>query len=294
MPAETKQVIRSTHGRDNPFVRIANVAVQDGRLSFRARGVLAFVLSKPDNFRHSAESLAKQGTEGREAMEKAITELKALGYCRRVTERDPESGRLKSRNVFFEQPTTGIQESDEASTDNGIPVVGPTTVYRDPANRLLENRDPVNRGTVSQECIKRLSNNDGRITTVEETKDAERECISAEALMPKGNASAHSAPALRPQSGGLDSFTGKNWPTILGGHPNLAHAWKGYVDQWEIEGKDEEFIRINLIKRALYAGMPVDDVIDALEGGDYGGVVLVKRCKEFLGEDPGRTGTVPA
>lgn len=174
MAAETKQVFRAQHDREHPFVRIANSAMQDARLSFRARGVLGYILSKPDSFRHSAESLAKQGTEGREAIERTFTEMKALGYCLRITERDPKTGRIKSRNVFYEQPTTDFQESATDAPDYGISGVGPTTAYRDPENRPPENRLLENRATAFQECIKPLSNNDCNETTVIEPTVEER------------------------------------------------------------------------------------------------------------------------
>lgn len=56
---------------------------QDGRMSARALGVLAHLLSRPDGWQSSAERLARTFKEGRVAMERALNELEDLGYLAR-------------------------------------------------------------------------------------------------------------------------------------------------------------------------------------------------------------------
>jgi len=58
-------------------------ALQDPRLSFRALGVLCAVLSRPADWRTSAEQLATERKEGREAIAAALRELEAAGYLAR-------------------------------------------------------------------------------------------------------------------------------------------------------------------------------------------------------------------
>lgn len=55
---------------------------QDARLSFRARGVLTYLLSKPPGWKVDAARIAKDGAEGRDAVEKALRELRQAGYYR--------------------------------------------------------------------------------------------------------------------------------------------------------------------------------------------------------------------
>lgn len=69
------------------FTVLPTAALEDSRLSFRARGVLAFLISKPDAWRVRAESIASAGKEGKEAIKTALRELKDFGYYRVVTER---------------------------------------------------------------------------------------------------------------------------------------------------------------------------------------------------------------
>ncbi|MFE3182731.1 hypothetical protein ACFXKR_17945 [Streptomyces violascens] len=66
---------------------LPTTTLEDARLSFRARGVLAFLISKPDAWKVRAESIASAGKEGKEAIKTALRELKDFGYYRVVTER---------------------------------------------------------------------------------------------------------------------------------------------------------------------------------------------------------------
>ncbi|MFH9425184.1 hypothetical protein [Streptomyces sp. NPDC017529] len=75
------------------FTVMPNAAVNDERLSFRARGILTWLISKPDNWEVRITAIAAAGKEGREAVAEAVRELKRLGYYRVVTDRGP-GGRL--------------------------------------------------------------------------------------------------------------------------------------------------------------------------------------------------------
>lgn len=127
-------IVRGPRLAEN-FTILPNDALRDRRLSFRARGVMAFILSQPPDFAISSEELAEcSGAEGRDAIRTALKELETASYLHR-RRRQIEGGRWISEAVLYEQPTTGNPSSvspgetrisagrtDDGSTDVGQPV----------------------------------------------------------------------------------------------------------------------------------------------------------------------------
>lgn len=89
---------------------LSNVALNDERLSFRARGIFAYLMSKPDNWRVRSDVLAKSATEGRDAIRTALNELEQYGYLQRETGRDAK-GQWFTETVLVEEPPTGAWKS---------------------------------------------------------------------------------------------------------------------------------------------------------------------------------------
>jgi len=88
---------------ERDFTILPNRCLRDPHLSFRARGVLAYVLSMPDNWRTSADNLSRQGLEGRDALRAAIQELIRAGYARRVKTQD-DRGQFTTDLHFYDYP----------------------------------------------------------------------------------------------------------------------------------------------------------------------------------------------
>lgn len=66
----------------NPFLLMPQATVRDSRLSYRARGVLARLLSNADGYKMPSSQLAKEGGEGRDAIRKSLNELEKFGYLK--------------------------------------------------------------------------------------------------------------------------------------------------------------------------------------------------------------------
>jgi hypothetical protein len=99
--------------------------LNDERLSFRARGVLAWLLDKPDDWTCNADDIATAGTEGRDAVRTALRELVGTGYIARER-RQAEGGLWVTDTVVYERPPTddGKPGVGEPATDDGKPGVG--------------------------------------------------------------------------------------------------------------------------------------------------------------------------
>ena len=97
--------------RKDHFTVINNIAIDDTRLGFRAKGVLIFILSKPDNWSVSERGLAQVGPDGREAVGAALRELETCGYLRRTKSRNPD-GTWAWDSVIFDVPQVGGGSGD--------------------------------------------------------------------------------------------------------------------------------------------------------------------------------------
>ena len=114
---------------------LLRAALQDTRLSFRARGVLAAVLSRPEHWRTSAEQLAREtpGTnrEGVRAIRSALDELQAAGYLQRARVQD-DRGRWSWSWDLTDDPGSAakstesepVEDVSAGHTDRRYPNIG--------------------------------------------------------------------------------------------------------------------------------------------------------------------------
>lgn len=97
--------------RVDHFTIVPNEWLRDARLSRRARGLLAELMSHAPGWETSVESLVASGPEGRDAIRGALAELESCGYLQRSQGRD-ESGRLAGADYLVTDP------ADLPSSDN--------------------------------------------------------------------------------------------------------------------------------------------------------------------------------
>lgn len=156
---------------DADYVLIRNDVLRDDRLSYRARGILAVILSRPDNWRTDSVSLARGGTEGRDAIRSSLNELEAAGYIVRHRMQD-ERGRWRQVALVYDTPQPqqqafdGMDAKHDGFPTTGIPAPGKPNVGNSGAIRTTEtnNRDETtspppakadgNRPTVAQQFAK--------------------------------------------------------------------------------------------------------------------------------------------
>ena len=140
------------------FVRIDNGVVQDSRLSHRARGIMAHVLSMPSDWRHKAEDLTNP-VEGVEAIRSALRELERHGYAVFRKIRGP-GGKFESHWEFRESPSPEKADSVTLppSTEKADSVkASPNGVQPDSVQPDSVQPDSVLPSPAKADSLKRLS-----------------------------------------------------------------------------------------------------------------------------------------
>lgn len=66
--------------KERGFVTIENSMFEDSRISWKAKGLLGYLLTKPDGWIVRTTDLIKHSTDGDKAIRSAIKELKTYGY----------------------------------------------------------------------------------------------------------------------------------------------------------------------------------------------------------------------
>ena len=101
----TKYIFRK-QSKDRPFTTIENDTIRDERLSWKATGLLCYLLSLPPEWRVNGQDLSNRKTDGRFAVKSALDELESAGYLKRSKIRD-EAGQIVAHEVFvYEESIT--------------------------------------------------------------------------------------------------------------------------------------------------------------------------------------------
>jgi hypothetical protein len=126
------------------FTSVHRDTINDASLSFRARGLLIYLLDKPDDWRVNSEAIERAGREGREAVRASLRELEAAGYLERTRTRDCRTGKWMTEAVIHERPVTG---SRRRVPDAGFLGANTKTVTDDcypltPSEEVVDNSEP--------------------------------------------------------------------------------------------------------------------------------------------------------
>jgi len=84
----TGHVLRKRKGKDDPYARIAKTVVNNGKLSWEARGMLAYLLGKPDDWTISFWDLVNHSPSGAHKTRRILKELELEGYVKRDRKQD--------------------------------------------------------------------------------------------------------------------------------------------------------------------------------------------------------------
>ena len=105
-----------------PYTMIANATLQDTSISLEARGLLTYLLSKPDSWAVVVTWLQDEMKVGREKLNRIIKELENAGYIETRVVRT-EGKFAEYERIVHESPTvngfTVVGKADSGSADSG-------------------------------------------------------------------------------------------------------------------------------------------------------------------------------
>jgi hypothetical protein len=100
---EKGTIFRTIKNRDNPFVQIHKELFENERMSWAAKGLMGYLLTKTDKWEVRIGDLLKHSTNKITALRKIIKELEQFGYMRRVKTRD-SAGQFRWITEVYEEP----------------------------------------------------------------------------------------------------------------------------------------------------------------------------------------------
>lgn len=95
-------IFRVVKNREYPYVRMNKKTLSDKRLSWEARGMLAFLLSKPDDWTVMFNNLVNESPGGAHKVRRILKELQGAGYMAR--KREHVKGRYRWTTSIYESP----------------------------------------------------------------------------------------------------------------------------------------------------------------------------------------------
>jgi len=141
--------------KNNNYVVMDKTSLRDERLSWKAKGLHAYMLSMPDDWRFYREELSTHAKDGVDAVKTALKELTTHGYLKRER-RNNEKGKLEWETVVYEVPQNDHEPLVEKPPMDE-PLVGKPPMEKPPVdnppllnNELLSN-DSLNNNLLSND-----------------------------------------------------------------------------------------------------------------------------------------------
>ena len=140
--------------RNTPFVQIDKRPLQNKKLSWKAKGILAYILSLPDNWQLYLNELKEHATDGRDSTSSGFKELIEAGYI--VKSRIRKAGQFKGFDyTVSDSPQTASPKTENPKTVNPKTVnpktENPQLIIKNNNNKDLNNKEDNNIDSV---CIK--------------------------------------------------------------------------------------------------------------------------------------------
>lgn len=135
-------IFKVMNREDNPYVVMDRRPLENKNLSYKAKGILGYLLSRPDGWEVNVPDLINRGTDGTWSIRAGLKELREAGHIRYNPTR--EGNRIKKWVIeVYEVPTLnpdyGISEEIEEAFDSDFELIG----FQQVENQHEENHTQV-------------------------------------------------------------------------------------------------------------------------------------------------------
>ena len=130
------------------FVTMNKSFLEDSRLSFKAKGILAYLLSKPDNWKVIVGNVVNACNDGKSSIYAGLKELKKYGYYKKVPIRNEQGTRIiRWESAVYEVPCSLLSDYQKVEDE-------------EKENQFLENQEHNYNNTTNK-----LDNNNNHVTS---------------------------------------------------------------------------------------------------------------------------------
>lgn len=123
------------HGHEDPFARVRKSLLNDTSISWKAKGLLSYLLGKPDNWQLQEADLVNRGSDGRDAVRAGLAELEKAGYLRK--EKAEKTNGKFSRNIWHISDSPEFTALDFPTRENQSHRIG----FSDAENPTLSKKE---------------------------------------------------------------------------------------------------------------------------------------------------------
>lgn len=143
-------ICRVEHDKDNPYVMLNKTIAEDETISWKAKGLWLYAMSKRDDWQFYMADLLKKSPDGRGSVRAGLKELEKAGYLQRSRVRNSDGRMGEAEWLFFEkkrEPRCDNPTSENPTLDNN-PLVSNEYIIN------KEEREPSNSVAPSQHALR--------------------------------------------------------------------------------------------------------------------------------------------
>ena len=109
---------RSPHDKEHPYTRISNHILNDTYLDVKDKGLMACILSLPEDWKFSESGLSKRFGMNRTTLRKSLKRLEEAGYLKRIQQARNSKGKFVAADWTVIECPTRVQNLYSSCTDS--------------------------------------------------------------------------------------------------------------------------------------------------------------------------------